>query len=289
MFHIPPDRPGGVPVRLRPVRQRKRIVDYIGIARVQLPTREDTARALPRRLRLEWQETKPIGVTTQVLRHPGLRARTLQRTLSPPSWGRAACVRGLMPDRFVPGIAGADSWGASTTLSPSRPRSTTHGRTPASGVWRLLASTRPRALRRYVGRCDRHWTRSAAPPTKPDDVDQRFSDLITATAPDPPPRRTRTASSRLPPRFLGLPTPGRHPGRRPPRLADRFPGIAAVGIPRHASTSHRHRLGSTALHGDDHGRPGLTPHAATRCARRSPPRYRAWRPRSSASTVLRSR
>jgi hypothetical protein len=122
-----------------------RIVDYIGIARGQLPQKEYYGRwrSFPDACGWNWQETRPIGVTRTYFGVPVFEgAYPYNGTLITPSWG-GSMFEALMPDLFVPEETWApDSWGVNHPLTVDA--QIHHGIVDAGyGVWGFSPSNKP--------------------------------------------------------------------------------------------------------------------------------------------------
>src|SRR4051794_23528956 len=114
LFHYRPDDPAASPCCYDTVVSESRIVDYIGIARGQLPQKEYYGRwrSFPDTCDYSWQETKPVGVTRSYF---GVNvfegAYPYDGMLVTPSWG-GSMFEALMPSLFVPEETWAPrSWG----------------------------------------------------------------------------------------------------------------------------------------------------------------------------------
>jgi Putative glucoamylase/Protein of unknown function (DUF3131) len=104
LFHYRPDDPAASPCCYDTVVSESRIVDYVGIARGQLPRKEYYGRwrTFPDTCDWNWQETRPVGayrtyfgvnVFEGAYRYAGMRLV--------PSWG-GSMFEELMPALFVP-------------------------------------------------------------------------------------------------------------------------------------------------------------------------------------------
>src|SRR5436190_105565 len=120
LFHYRPDDPAASPCCYDTVVSESRIVDYIGIARGQLPQKEYYGRwrSFPDTCDWSWQETKPIGQTRTYF---GVNvfegAYPYDGMLITPSWG-GSMFEELMPSLFVPEETWApDWWGVNHALS----------------------------------------------------------------------------------------------------------------------------------------------------------------------------
>jgi hypothetical protein len=122
-FHIDPSAP--TDPKLSPccydtAVSESRIVDYLGIARGELPPKAyyQRWRTFPDSCDWGWQETRPVGVTR---RYYGIDvfegAYPYRGSLVVPSWG-GSMFEALMPDLFVPEAAWAPrSWGVNHPLT----------------------------------------------------------------------------------------------------------------------------------------------------------------------------
>ena len=145
LFHYRPDDPAASPCCYDTVVSESRIVDYIGIARGQLPQKEYYGRwrSFPDTCDWNWQETKPIGVTRTYFGVPVFEgAYPYNGTLVTPSWG-GSMFEALMPDLFVPEETWApNSWGVNHPLTVQA--QIHHGMVDAGyGVWGFSPSNTP--------------------------------------------------------------------------------------------------------------------------------------------------
>jgi hypothetical protein len=145
LFHYRPDDPAASPCCYDTVVSESRIVDYIGIARGQLPQKEYYGRwrSFPNTCDWNWQETRPIGVTRTYFGVPVFEgAYPYNGTLITPSWG-GSMFEALMPDLFVPEETWApDSWGVNHPLTVDA--QIHHGMVDAGyGVWGFSPSNTP--------------------------------------------------------------------------------------------------------------------------------------------------
>lgn len=145
LFHYRPDDPAASPCCYDTVVSESRIVDYIGIARGQLPQKEYYGRwrSFPDTCDWSWQETKPIGVTRTYFGVPVFEgAYPYEGTLVTPSWG-GSMFEALMPDLFVPEESWApDSWGVNHPVTVQA--QIHHGMVDAGyGVWGFSPSNTP--------------------------------------------------------------------------------------------------------------------------------------------------
>jgi hypothetical protein len=145
LFNYQPDNPSASPCCYDTVVSESRIIDYIGIARGQLPKKEYYGRwrSFPNTCDWNWQETRPVGdwqsyfgvtVFEGAYRYAGMRLV--------PSWG-GSMFEELMPALFVPEERLApDSWGMN---HPETVRAQIHhGLVDARyGVWGFSPSNTP--------------------------------------------------------------------------------------------------------------------------------------------------
>jgi hypothetical protein len=104
LFHFRPDDPAASPCCYDTVVSESRIVDYLGIARGQLPQKEYFGRwrSFPDTCDWSWQETRPVGETRTYFGVPVFEgAYPYDGTLVVPSWG-GSMFEALMPALFVP-------------------------------------------------------------------------------------------------------------------------------------------------------------------------------------------
>ena len=145
LFHFRPDDPAASPCCYDTVVSESRIVDYIGIARGQLPRKAYFGRwrTFPDTCDYSFQETKPVG---QWRRYLGVdvfegayRYHGLQLV---PSWG-GSMFEELMPALFVPEEGWAPrSWGANHPLAVRA--QVFHGMREAGyGYWGFSPANRP--------------------------------------------------------------------------------------------------------------------------------------------------
>jgi hypothetical protein len=145
LFHYRPDDPAASPCCYDTVVSESRIIDYIGIARGQLPQKEYYGRwrSFPDTCDWSWQETRPIGETRTYFGVPVFEgAYPYNGTLITPSWG-GSMFEELMPDLFVPEETWApDSWGVNHPLAVQA--QIHHGLVDAGyGVWGFSPSNTP--------------------------------------------------------------------------------------------------------------------------------------------------
>jgi Putative glucoamylase/Protein of unknown function (DUF3131) len=145
LFNYQPDNPSASPCCYDTVVSESRIIDYIGIARGQLPDKEYYGRwrSFPNTCDWNWQETRPVGdwqtyfgvsVFEGAYRYAGMQLV--------PSWG-GSMFEELMPALFVPEERLApDSWGLN---HPNTVRAQIHhGLAEAGyGVWGFSPSNTP--------------------------------------------------------------------------------------------------------------------------------------------------
>jgi hypothetical protein len=145
LFHFRPDDPAASPCCYDTVVSESRIVDYIGIARGQLPQKEYYGRwrSFPDTCDWKWQETKPVGVTRDYFGVDVFEgAYPYAGMLVTPSWG-GSMFEALMPDLFVPEERWApDSWGVNHPLTVKA--QIHHGMVEAGyGFWGFSPSNTP--------------------------------------------------------------------------------------------------------------------------------------------------
>jgi putative glucoamylase/uncharacterized protein DUF3131 len=145
LFHYRPDDPAKSPCCYDTVVSESRIVDYIGIARGQLPQKEYYGRwrTFPDTCDWSWQETKPIGVWRRYFGVDVFEgAYPYNGTRLVPSWG-GSMFEALMPALFVPEEAWAPrSWGRNHPLTADA--QIHHGMTEAGyGYWGFSPANRP--------------------------------------------------------------------------------------------------------------------------------------------------
>ena len=144
LFHYAPDT-GEAPCCYDTVVSESRIVDYLGIAKGQLPQKEYFGRwrTFPDTCDWSWQESRPVGTTKQYFgvdvfegayEYAGMRLV--------PSWG-GSMFEALMPSLFVPEERwGARSWGINHPLTVQA--QVHHGMTEAGyGYWGFSPSNTP--------------------------------------------------------------------------------------------------------------------------------------------------
>jgi Putative glucoamylase/Protein of unknown function (DUF3131) len=145
LFHYRPDDPAASPCCYDTVVSESRIVDYLGIAKGQLPAKEYYGRwrTFPDTCDSSFQEQKPTGETRTYFGVPVYEgAYTYNNTKLVPSWG-GSMFEALMPDLFVPEERWAPrSWGL------NHPRTVAaqihHGLVDAGyGVWGFSPSNTP--------------------------------------------------------------------------------------------------------------------------------------------------
>src|SRR4051794_24990242 len=145
LFHYRPDDPSASPCCYDTVVSESRIVDYIGIARGQLPQKEYYGRwrSFPDTCDWSWQETKPVGVSRTYFGVPVFEgAYPYAGMLVTPSWG-GSMFEELMPALFVPEETWAPrSWGVNHPLTVRA--QIYHGLTEAGyGYWGFSPSNTP--------------------------------------------------------------------------------------------------------------------------------------------------
>lgn len=145
LFHYRPDDPAASPCCYDTVVSESRIVDYLGIAKGQLPPKEYYGRwrTFPDTCDGSFQEQKPTGTTRTYFGVPVYEgAYTYNNTKLVPSWG-GSMFEELMPDLFVPEEQWAPrSWGL------NHPRTVQaqihHGLVDAQyGLWGFSPSNTP--------------------------------------------------------------------------------------------------------------------------------------------------
>ncbi|HWI73057.1 MAG TPA: glucoamylase family protein [Baekduia sp.] len=145
LFHYRPDDPAASPCCYDTVVSESRIVDYLGIAKGQLPDKEYYGRwrTFPDTCNYSFQEQKPEGTTRTYFGVPVFEGTyTYNNTKLVPSWG-GSMFEALMPDLFVPEERwGPRSWG---TNHPATVRAQIfHGMTEAGyGYWGFSPSNTP--------------------------------------------------------------------------------------------------------------------------------------------------
>ena len=115
LFHYRPDDPAASPCCYDTLVSESRIVDYLGIAKGQLPQKEyyGRVRSFPETCDGAFQETRPTGTVRSYFGVPVYEGvYTYNNTKLVPSWG-GSMFEALMPDLFVPEERWAPaSWGA---------------------------------------------------------------------------------------------------------------------------------------------------------------------------------
>src|SRR5215218_2478037 len=145
LFHFRPDDPAASPCCYDTVVSESRIVDYLGIARDQLPQKSYYGRwrTFPDTCQFEFQETRPVGtwrtyfgvdVFEGAYEYAGMRLV--------PSWG-GSMFEALMPALFVPEERWAPrSWGENHRLTVRA--QIHHGLVEAGyGYWGFSPANRP--------------------------------------------------------------------------------------------------------------------------------------------------
>ena len=199
LFHFRPDDPAASPCCYDTVVSESRIVDYLGLAKGQLPQKEYFGRwrTFPDTCDYNFQETRPIGtwrtyfgvdVFEGAYPYAGMRLV--------PSWG-GSMFEALMPALFVPEERWApESWGA-TTRSPCERRSTTACARRATATGASPPPTSPRANTARGESTAPAWIPTACRPTRTARSSTTAGTIPPARAPPRPTRplrRTRTAS-----------------------------------------------------------------------------------------------
>jgi Putative glucoamylase/Protein of unknown function (DUF3131) len=145
LFHYRPDDPTASPCCYDTLVSESRIVDYLGIAKGQLPPKAYYGRwrTFPDTCDYRFQEQRPTGETRTYLGVPVYEgAYTYDDEKLVPSWG-GSMFEALMPDLFVPEERWAPaSWGAN---HPATVRAQIHhGLADAGyGVWGFSPSNTP--------------------------------------------------------------------------------------------------------------------------------------------------
>jgi hypothetical protein len=145
LFHYRPDDPAASPCCYDTVVSESRIVDYLGLAKGQLPQKEYYGRwrSFPDTCDWNWQETRPAGETRTYFGVPVFEgAYEYNNTKVVPSWG-GSMFEALMPDLFVPEEQWAPrSWGVNHPLTVAA--QIHHGMVEAGyGVWGFSPSNTP--------------------------------------------------------------------------------------------------------------------------------------------------
>jgi hypothetical protein len=145
LFHYRPDDPAASPCCYDTVVSESRIVDYIGIARGQLPQKEYYGRwrTFPDTCDYAFQETKPIGTWRRYFGVDVFEgAYPYAGTRLVPSWG-GSMFEALMPALFVPEEMWAPrSWGENHPLTVDA--QIFHGMTEAGyGYWGFSPANKP--------------------------------------------------------------------------------------------------------------------------------------------------
>jgi hypothetical protein len=228
LFHYRPDDPAASPCCYDTVVSESRIVDYIGIARGQLPDKEYYGRwrSFPDDCGWNWQETKPIGVTRTYFGVPVFEgAYPYNGTLVTPSWG-GSMFEALMPDLFVPEESWApNSWGVNHPVTVQA--QIHHGMVDAGyGVWGFSPSNTPEGGYGGYGvdaiGMDPNGSTSNEDHTT---VDHGFAGCDREPQPDPPPAAYTNGVVTPHAAFLGLRYAPDATLADVTALADRFPGM----------------------------------------------------------------
>ena len=218
LFHFRPDKPDASPCCYDTVVSESRIVDYLGIARGQLPQKAYYGRwrTFPDTCDYSFQETKPIGRYHRYFGVQGVRGRLpVQRDAARSVVGRQH-VRGA--DARTVRARGAVGAGQLGLESPAdRAAQIHHGMTEAGyGYWGFSPANKPEGDYGVWGvDGGRHGSRTACRPT----WTTRWSTAASRAARDAirsPTRRrrpTRTASSRRTRRSSACATRPRRPCR----------------------------------------------------------------------------
>ena len=229
LFHYRPDDPAASPCCYDTVVSESRIVDYIGIARGQLPQKEYYGRwrTFPDTCDWSWQETKPIGTWR---RYFGVNvfegAYPYNGTRLVPSWG-GSMFEALMPALFVPEESWAPhSWGENHPLTANA--QIFHGMTEAGyGYWGFSPANRPEGDYGAWG-VDGAGMDPNGMPSNEDNtlVDHGFAGCPDRPAkPDPPPSAYTNGVVTPHAAFLALRYAPRRTVANVNRLARDFPGL----------------------------------------------------------------
>jgi hypothetical protein len=210
LFHYRPDDPAASPCCYDTVVSESRIVDYLGIAKGQLPPKEYFGRwrTFPDTCDYSFQEMRPTGTTRTYFGVPVYEgAYSYDGTKLVPSWG-GSMFEALMPDLFVPEEQWAPrSWGT------NHPRTVAaqihHGLDEAGyGVWGFSPSNTPEGGYGAYG-VDAIGMDPNGNPSNEDRtlVDHGFpgcGDATRPAAPDPPPSAYTNGVVTPHAAFLGL-------------------------------------------------------------------------------------
>ena len=163
-----PGRPPQAPCCYDTTVSESRIVDYLGIAKGELPPRHyyGALAHVPRRLRLELAGDPPGRATARYFGVDVFEgAYPYNGTRVVPSWG-GSMFEALMPTLFVPEEGWAPgSWRVNHPLTVRR-RSTTACSRPATATGASHPPTSPRAATPSTASTPSAWTRTATRPTR---------------------------------------------------------------------------------------------------------------------------
>jgi hypothetical protein len=229
LFHFRPDNPAASPCCYDTVVSESRIIDYIGIARGQLPDKEYYGRwrSFPDTCDWSWQETRPVGETRTYFGVPVFEgAYPYDGMLITPSWG-GSMFEALMPDLFVPEEDWApDSWGVNHPLTVRA--QIHHGLVDAGyGAWGFSPSNIPEGGYAAYG-VDAIGMDPGGNPSNEDRtlVDHGFADCPgREPVPDPPPEAYTNGVVTPHAAFLGLRFAPQETLADVAGLAERFPGM----------------------------------------------------------------
>jgi hypothetical protein len=229
LFHYRPDDPAASPCCYDTVVSESRIVDYIGIARGQLPQKEYFGRwrTFPDTCDYSFQETKPAGRWRRYLGVDVFEgAYPYNGTRLVPSWG-GSMFEALMPALFVPEESWAPrSWGENHPLTAEA--QIHHGMTEAGyGYWGFSPANRPEGDYGAWG-VDGAGMDPNGMPSNEDGtlVDHGFAGCPDRPAkPDPPPSAYTNGVVTPHAAFLALRYAPQSAVANVRRLADDFPGL----------------------------------------------------------------
>ena len=246
LFHFMPDDPAASPCCYDTVVSESRIVDYIGIARGQLPQKSYYGRwrTFPDTCDYSFQETKPIGSWRKYFGVDVFEgAYPYDGTRLVPSWG-GSMFEALMPALFVPEERWAPrSWGENHPLTVQA--QIFHGlKRSGLRLLGLLAGEQSGGwLRRLGRRRRRHGPERHAVQRGQHAASTAASAGARGGGRPPQPtrrrRRTRTASSRRTPRSSPSATHPRRRARTCGGSPTTSPASTASGASATASTSTR--------------------------------------------------
>ena len=229
LFHYRPDDPAASPCCYDTVVSESRIVDYIGIARGQLPQKEYYGRwrTFPDTCEYKFQETKPIGTWRRYFGVDVFEgAYPYNGTRLVPSWG-GSMFEALMPALFVPEESWAPhSWGENHPLTANA--QIFHGMTEAGyGYWGFSPANRPEGDYGAWG-VDGAGMDPNGMPSNEDNtlVDHGFAGCPDRPAKPDPPQSAYTNGVVTPhAAFLALRYAPRRTAENVARLARDFPGL----------------------------------------------------------------